>query len=535
MSAPDPARPTDTRAPEVPALGGGYARYVLAILFVVMVFNFLDRQILSILADQIKADLGVSDSQLGFLYGTVFAVFFAIFGIPLGRLADVWRRTSLVSAGLAVWSMMTALSGLATGFGLLAAARIGVGVGEASAGPASHSILSDYFPKEIRASVLAVFTSGIYFGAGLGVLLGGLIVGAWREAFPDGDAPFGLRGWQVAFFAVGVPGLLLALWVRTLREPVRGQSEGIFTDEESPSPWKVLRDELATILPPFTFFHLARQGSGLALRNNFVALAVITAVAVACTRWLGDVEQWVALGIGLYAAYSWSQVLSHRDPPAYGMIFGTRSLRYLSLAFGFLAFTGFGFGFWGAPFFLRTHGVPEEELGPILGGAAMFGGLLGVMAGGVVSDRLRRRTPNGRLHVALVTAVVPLPLIVWLLNTPTLGVAYALNFVVLFLSSMYIGPGISTVQDLMLPRMRATASAAYLLAITFIGLALGPYVIGRLSEALGDLGLAMQLSLIVNVVAAAMILLAMRHLPRDENTRIERARALGETNLRVID
>ncbi len=114
-------------------------------------------------------------------------------------------------------------------------------------------------------------------------------------------------------------------------------------------------------------------------------------------------------------------------------------------------------------------------------------------------------------------------------------VAYALNFVVLFLSSMYIGPGISTVQDLMLPRMRATASAAYLLAITFIGLALGPYVIGRLSEALGNLGLAMQLSLIVNVVAAAMILLAMRHLPRDENTRIERARALGETNLRVID
>src|SRR5215470_13391913 len=114
-----------------------YPSYVLAVLVVVYVFNFLDRQILSILAERIRADLGVSDAQLGFLYGTAFAVFYALFGIPLGRLADVWDRRRLIAIGLAVWSAMTASSGLARGFAQLTAARIGVGVGEASASPAA--------------------------------------------------------------------------------------------------------------------------------------------------------------------------------------------------------------------------------------------------------------------------------------------------------------------------------------------------------------------------------------------------------------
>src|SRR6185295_4830952 len=120
-----------------------YPRYVLGVLVVVYVFNFLDRQILSILAERIKADLGATDAQMGFLYGTAFAVF----GIPLGRLADVWDRRRLIAWGLAAWSAMTALSGLARSFAQLALARFGVGIGEASASPAAYSLLSDYFPK----------------------------------------------------------------------------------------------------------------------------------------------------------------------------------------------------------------------------------------------------------------------------------------------------------------------------------------------------------------------------------------------------
>ena len=203
-----------------PKVGGPYANYVLIVLMIVYIFNFIDRNILSILAEDIKADLGVTDAQMGFLYGTVFAVFYAVFGIPLARFADVWTRRSLISAGLGFWSLMTAASGLARSFPVLAAFRIGVGIGEASASPSAYSMLSDYYPRRLRATVIAVYAAGVYIGAGIGVFLGGYILDWWAASYPT-NPPFGLKGWQVAFMLVGVPGLLMAIWVRTLREPIR--------------------------------------------------------------------------------------------------------------------------------------------------------------------------------------------------------------------------------------------------------------------------------------------------------------------------
>ena len=119
-----------------PAVGGAYAHYVLLVLVVVSIFNFVDRNILAILSQDIQADLGISDADMGFLYGTVFALFYAIFGIPLARFADVWVRRSIIAGGLFFWSLMTALSGLARSFSVLATFRVGVGIGEASATPA---------------------------------------------------------------------------------------------------------------------------------------------------------------------------------------------------------------------------------------------------------------------------------------------------------------------------------------------------------------------------------------------------------------
>ncbi len=124
-------------------VGGRYAYYVLGVLVAVYVLNFVDRQILSILAEAIKADVGLTDAEIGFLFGTAFAVFYALFGIPLGRLADMWIRSRLIAIGLSFWSLMTAASGFANNFVQLGAARIGVGVGEASATPAAFSLLSD--------------------------------------------------------------------------------------------------------------------------------------------------------------------------------------------------------------------------------------------------------------------------------------------------------------------------------------------------------------------------------------------------------
>ena len=193
-------------------VGGPYSKYVLGVLFVVYVVNFIDRQILAILLQPIKEDLQITDTALGLLTGFTFALFFTIAGLPLARLADVWVRRSLIAISLAIWSVMTAVSGLARGFGDLALARVGVGIGEAGATPASYSLISDYFPPARRATALAFYSAGIYVGVGLGYWLGGWI----NDAF----------GWRAAFFAVGLPGLFLALAVRlTVREPPRGMSE----------------------------------------------------------------------------------------------------------------------------------------------------------------------------------------------------------------------------------------------------------------------------------------------------------------------
>ncbi|HKA54452.1 MAG TPA: MFS transporter [Candidatus Binatia bacterium] len=195
-----------------PTVDGPYAYYVLGVLFVVYIFNFIDRQILAILLQPIKEDLKISDTALGFLTGFAFAVFYTFAGLPLARLADRWVRRSLIAISIALWSVMTATSGLARGFTDLALARIGVGIGEAGATPPAHSLLSDYFPPEKRATVLALYACGVPVGVGLGYWLGGWI----NDAF----------GWRTAFFVVGLPGLIMALVVRlTIREPVRGMSE----------------------------------------------------------------------------------------------------------------------------------------------------------------------------------------------------------------------------------------------------------------------------------------------------------------------
>src|SRR5688572_22703355 len=197
-----------------------YARYVLALLFAVYVVNFIDRQILAILLEPIKADLGVTDTAMGFLTGIAFALFYTVAGIPIARLADRSVRRTVIAVGLAVWSGMTVLSGLARSFTQLALARIGVGIGEAACTPPAHSLLADYFPPERRGTALAVYGMGIHVG-----ILFGFLVGGWMNE---------LFGWRQALFVVGAPGLILAIVVRlTVREPVRGAADGIVVAAET--------------------------------------------------------------------------------------------------------------------------------------------------------------------------------------------------------------------------------------------------------------------------------------------------------------
>lgn len=512
-----------------PSSESRYARYSLAVLAAVYALNFLDRQILAILAERIKADLDVGDAQLGYLYGTVFAVFYAVFGIPLARLADVWDRRLLICWGLATWSAMTALSGLARSFPELALARIGVGVGEASANPAAYSLLADTFPPARRATAIAVYSSGLYLGAGLGLVIGGFVVARWDAFFATGGAPFGLHGWQAAFLIVGLPGLLLALWVRTLREPRRGANEGLETPAE-PHPFREFWLELAAVLPPFTLWSLWRRGGrGAALAWNVALAAVAASAGWLLTAWLGNPAQWIALGAGAYCAASWLQSIRWRDAVTHTLILRTPSLLSTSLSCAFLSFSGYSFGFWIAPYLIRTHGAGVGQAGAVLGVLTAVGGWMGASFGGWLGDRLRQRSPAGRIQVVALCGVATAPFVVLALTAKSLAVAYACCFPVYFAGAMWLGPGISTIQDLVLPRMRASASAFMLMLVTFIGLALGPYVIGRLSEAFGALRPALLCVLAAQAVALGLAFHAARRFPRDESTRVERARAAGES------
>lgn len=194
-------------------LSSSARRYSLAVLVVVYTFNFIDRQILAILLPAIKAEFLVDDWVLGFLVGTSFAIFYATLGMPISLLADRWNRRNLIAGALAIWSTMTALSGLASNVVWLALARIGVGIGEAGCSPPAHSMIADYYPPEKRATAMGVFTVGISAGIMIAYLSGGWIAEN--------------LGWRKALLIVGLPGLVLALIVRfTVTEPVRGMSEG---------------------------------------------------------------------------------------------------------------------------------------------------------------------------------------------------------------------------------------------------------------------------------------------------------------------
>ncbi|MBK5256568.1 MAG: MFS transporter [Vicinamibacteria bacterium] len=498
----------------------------LSVLIFVYVFNFVDRQILAILAGRIKGDLAISDAQLGFLYGTAFAVFYAVFGIPLGLLADLGNRRSVIAVGLAFWSLMTTLSGVASSFPQLALARIGVGVGEAASAPAAYSMLSDLFPKRQRATALALYSTGIYIGSGLGLFIGAQIVERWDRAFAASTSPFGLAGWQVAFLVVGPPGILLAPFLLLIREPVRGGREGLAAKATHAHPVLAALWELASLIPPVSLVLMARRGGPW--RTNLLAGAGVAFLAIVLSLWSGNWQQWVAVGFGALVAFTYAQQLRQSDPPAHALIFKTRSLALATIGFSLLAFNGYAGLFWIPAFYARYHGLPLSEIGLAIGLISSIAGLLGVTLGGLLADRFRKRSPAGRLWVGLINALGAIPFSLVALYVPNPKVSLAFYAVVQIFASLWVGAGVSTVQDLVLPRMRARASAVFLLFVTLLGLALGPFLVGRLSDLLGDLRQALLFGLVVCLTAAALFAAAARSVEADESSRAERAREAGE-------
>lgn len=511
-------------APEQ-AKASPYAWYVLFVLFLVYALNFIDRQILTILAPHIRKDLGLSQADIGFLYGTAFGVFYALFGIPLGRLADNWHRVRLMTIGLALWSTMTAISGLARNGLQLAGARIGVGVGEATASPSAYSLISDWFPKRQRATALAIYSAGIYFGGGFSLFIGGSIADNWNLAYPNGG-PWGLVGWQAAFMAVGLPGLLLALWVFTLREPLRGQSEGLVAPRH-PAPFKSFLEELVTIIPPFTLIGAWRSRS---LVSNLVALGVIVALIWGLIMLDGYASrlQWLAVGIGAYAVFSWAASLRRRDPPTYKLIVATPAFLSVVVAYGLNAFIAYSVAGFAPSHAAISFGVSAAEAGLWIGGPAILGGFLGVTLGGITADRLRQKYPAGRIMVVLFGSLAPIPTLVIAFTTADKNLFYAMLPVTQVLASCALGAAAAATQDLVLPRMRGTATAAFFIGTTLIGLALGPYLAGRVADIYHSISTGILSLLVTLPIALGCAIAAYRLVPAAEATREERARAAGE-------
>ena len=218
--------------------------YALGILVIVYTFNFIDRNILSILLQSIKTDLNLSDTSLGLLSGFAFAAFYATLGIPIAKYADRGNRRNLISISLAIWSLMTAISGLAQNFLHLLLARIGVGIGEAGCSPPAHSMISDYFPANKRSTALGIYSLGIPFG-----IMFGLFAGGWIDE---------MFGWRAAFFIVGIPGILIAILFRfTVKEPIRGQAEGKIASVNQPT----ISETISYLLRKKSFRHLAFAAS----------------------------------------------------------------------------------------------------------------------------------------------------------------------------------------------------------------------------------------------------------------------------------
>ncbi len=406
-------------------------RVVLGMLLLVYIFNFVDRQILAILAAPIQRDLALSDGQMGMLGGIAFALLYSTLAVPLGALADRTSRSWVITVSLVLWSGFTALCGLAQGFWHIFLARLGVGIGEAGGVAPSYALIGEYFPSEKRASALSIYSLGIPLGSAAGVLAGGYIA-----ATVD---------WRLAFFTVGLAGVLIAPLFKL-----------------------VVRDR-----------RNARPGNGAAPAT--VPPLKETAAILA------------------------------RKPSFWLMSFAAASGSML----------GYGIAFWLPSLLQRSFGLDLIGASQFFGTLLLLGGVIGVLAGGWLGDRLGGRDRAFYAWLPALAYFLGAPLFALGIVSSSPVAAFLLFLLPQALAYVWLGPVLSAVQHLVVPSARSTASALFLLINNLIGLGGGIYALGALSEFLtpiyGEQALrySMLYSLVLYVLAALLMALAGRSLRRD--------------------
>ena len=393
--------------------------------------NFLDRQIIAILLESIKQDLGATDTEMGLLSGLAFAIFYVTAGIPLARIADTGVRRSLIAGCLCVWSLMTALSGLAQSFMQLALARIGVAAGESGAQPAMQSMIADMYPPAERGGAVGLVNGAQTIGIGLGLFLGG-----WLNHF---------FGWRAVFLIVGLPGVILAIVIRlTVPEPTRGGQELVATKARKEPLRKVIR-----------------------------------------------------------------------------RIWDTPSARAVILGIGFSSMTGYALFAWMPSFLIRVHGLDTTTVGLIVGVSIAVGQPIANIGSGFIADRLGRRDMRWYAWISVIgafAAILPVVGCVTLENT-------ALAVVCFFLFNVATGsihaPGYALMMALVPSDNRATSAFMAQLSQNLLGIAVGPFMVGILSDlfrpAFGAAGLGFALiSSTIGVIVGGLLFLHLARILRND-------------------
>ncbi|WP_054531602.1 MFS transporter [Erythrobacter sp. SG61-1L] len=520
--------------------------YALTMVSAAQAMSLLDRQILSILAPHIREDLGIGDAELGLLYGTLFALFYALFSLPLGRLVDGWVRTKLLAICLAAWSLSAGLAAFAQSFTLLAISRLGVGVGEAATQPAANSIIFDEFPRHLRGTAMAALGIAVALGLGLSMTLGGVVAQWWDAAFPGRSGPGGFAGWQAAFLIASIPGLPLAWLIWRMREPVRGGMDGI-TAPKDPAPFKSSAGVLAAVTPGTNWFYLWHRKAGAKQWTiNIAALALILMVCIGMTKVtqgfsprppieaLGmsfdpHVLQWFVVAFGAFVIVNLFQSFKLTDKPAYNVILSP-SLMLLMVVGGLQTSINYGVMGFTPSFLIREFGLSPAATGLQFGLLSAALGIVGPVVAGPLSDFLTRRLGGrGRVWLTLAALGISPFFGIWTYSAEDATSFYLRFTVYSLILTLWLPPIYSLMYDLVLPRMRGITSSVYIIVSTLLGLGMGPYFVGIVSDKNGgDLGQAI---ISVNVVCPAIVLIllvVLLRINRDESTMLDRARAGGE-------
>ena len=493
--------------------------YALGLLAAANFLNYLDRSIFSILAEAIKTDLKLNDAQLGFLLGTAFAIFYSIVGVAMGGISDRLSRKKVMALGLALWSSMTMLGGMASNLVVLSVARLGVGVGEATANPCAHSLVSQIFPRRNRSMALSIYLSGTYVGGALSMTIGGYFLQHWHDicaSVPIAGA-CGIAPWKAALLTVGLPGLPLALLMLTIREPARERRDGSGTGA-------VIAKEFGAAIPPFTLISIHRLAGIRGLGANLAIAAGVGAAAALIAFATGDAVQWGALGLGAYSVITWGQIQKYRDQPFFRLTYGDPSFLLAIVSTALLGCIIGASSIWSAPYLMRTFSLNPVEIGLALGLVHTLGTLGGLLGGGWVVDRWKVRNPRAPALMCVIALgmVVPAVLAMMLIHNVTVFlIAYGVLGV---FSSFWSGGIAAMIQDLVLPPMRGAASSCYSLVATIVISGMGPYWVGKVSTITGSLQIGLLSILVMAVPALIALILLVRELPAQTP---ERRRALA--------